>query len=271
MRRAESGEPKAESRKRRSPAQARQELRSHPAVRNYMLFCLGALFLLVVCLADRGLGWWCLIPTLIGSVALLLHWSIGPSMVIVSLTGLLLAGTRYRRGYPYWVRDQVPTLMDLLLCVAVLGYVMGHYRLLSLARPLFPAESRRTEDGTPADMVRRRSPDRVAGWEMALVVLALPLWTGLAIAVWGWMIETAPLLEMPVKVWRTLRIAWLVLAVLATTATVAGYLRWATATPEESLLYLQDQLWRPTRGEQGSLNRWLVWARLRAQRKKERS
>jgi hypothetical protein len=102
-------------------------------------------------------------------------------------------------------------------------------------------------------------------------VLALPLWTGLAIAVWGWMIETAPLLEMPVKVWRTLRIAWLVLAVLATTATVAGYLRWATATPEESLLYLQDQLWRPTRGEQGSLNRWLVWARLRAQRKKERS
>ncbi len=27
-------------------------------------------------------------------------------------------------------------------------------------------------------------------------------------------------------------------------------------------MYLQDQLWRPTRREQGSLNRWLVWGRL---------
>ncbi|HWG44974.1 MAG TPA: hypothetical protein VN688_19550 [Gemmataceae bacterium] len=254
-----------------SPAQARQELRSHPAVRNYTLVCLGALFLLVVCLADRGLGWWCLIPALIGSVALLLHWSLGPPMVIVSLTGLMLASARYRRSYPYWARDQVPTLMDLLLCVAVLGYVMGHYRLLSLVRHIFPPDPRRMRDNASAESANRRSADQVNGRELALLVLALPLWTVLSVVVWSWMMDSAPALEMPVKVWRTLCVGWTALTILTATATVAGYLRWATATPEESLLYLQDQLWRPTRREQGSLNRWLVWARLRAQRKKENS
>jgi len=95
---------------------------------------------------------------------------------------------------------------------------------------------------------------------MALLVLALPLWTGLAVVVWGWMIDSAPALGMSVKSWRTLRVSWAVLAVVTATAFVAGYVRRATATPEESLLYLQDQLWRSTRHEQGTLNRWLVWA-----------
>ena len=30
--------------------------------------------------------------------------------------------------------------MDLVLCIAVLGYVVGHYRLLSLMRNIFPAD-----------------------------------------------------------------------------------------------------------------------------------
>ena len=61
----------------------------HPAVRHYTLFCLAALFLQVVCLADRGLDWWCLLPALIGGVALLAHWSMGPPLLLLSLTGLM--------------------------------------------------------------------------------------------------------------------------------------------------------------------------------------
>jgi hypothetical protein len=55
--------------------------------------------------------------------------------------------------------------------------------------------------------------------------------------------------------------------VLAATAALLGYLRWARATPEESLLYLQDQAWAATRSEQRRLNRWLIWARLRRRQK----
>jgi hypothetical protein len=240
-------------------------------VRHYTLFCLAALFLVVVCLADRGLGWWCLLPALIGGASLLAHWGLGPPLVIVSMTGLMLSGARYRGGSPYWVRNQVPTLLDLVLGVAVLGYAMGYYRLLSLVRNVFPPDPRRPEEGTRADPARRRSADLVSAREMALLGLTLPLWTGLSVVAWGWLLEDMPPLGVPIEMWRMLWVGWVVLAVLAATAAVATYHRLTTATPEEGLLYLQDQLWRQTRREQASLNRWLAWARLRARRRREMS
>ena len=116
-----------------------------------MLFCLAALFLLVICLADRGLEWWCLVPPLIGCLTLLTHWSHGPPLVVVSLTGLLgVTAPRSRWSFGDWRRFQTPTLMDLVLCIAVLAYVVGHYRLLSLMRPIFPADSRRPDEHAKA-------------------------------------------------------------------------------------------------------------------------
>lgn len=256
-------------------AQLPPPLSNHPAVRNYMLLCLSALFLLVVCLADRGLEWWCLVPALIGCLALMTHWSQGPPLVLLSLTGLLvLADRRSRGGYTDWSRLQTPALMDLVLCIAVLAYVIGHYRLLSLMRNIFPLIPRRPL----GDVSQRRSADLVTGREIALLGLMLPLWTGLSFMVWAMelmdlvtpsarQIETTPSLDLP----RELGFVWAGLAVLAAAGTLAGYLRWITATPEDSLLYLQDQCWRLTRREQSSLNRWLTWARLRAQHKKESS
>ncbi|MGH7225715.1 MAG: hypothetical protein ACRELF_21055, partial [Gemmataceae bacterium] len=105
--------------------------------------------------------------------------------------------------------------------------------------------------------------------EMALLGFVLPVWMGLAVLVWTWMMEGVPPLGMRREAWRVLRLVWAILAGLAITGTVTSYLRLITATSEESLLYLQDQCWRQTRREQSSLNRWLTWARLRAQRKKE--
>lgn len=247
-------------------------LSNHPAVRNYMLFCLAALFLLVICLAHRGLEWWCLLPPLIGCLALVTHWSHGPPLVIVSLAGLLgVAAPRARWIFGDWVRFQTPILMDLVLCIAVLAYVVGHYRLLSLMRPIFPADSRRSDEAAQAN--RRRSADLVTAWEVALLGLALPVWTGLSVVAWTWMtvdeMEAVLPLDIPRELWRGLRLAWLSLATLAATGIIANYLRQTSATAEESLLYLQDQCWRHTRREQSSLNRWLTWARLRAQRKKE--
>jgi hypothetical protein len=40
---------------------------------------------------------------------------------------------------------------------------------------------------------------------------------------------------------------------------------------EEATLLLQDTLWLETRREQGRINRWLAWARLRSRRRKELS
>jgi hypothetical protein len=251
-------------------------LRSHPVVRNYMLFCLSALFLLVVCLADRGMEWWCLAPSSIGVLTLLTNWNHGPPMVLLSLAGLLgMSGPRSRWVYAGWSRFQAPPLMNVLLCIAVLAYVVGHYRLLSLMHSIFPTESRRAPGSTAINPLRRRSPDLVNGWEMALLGFALPIWVGLAVMVAKWamgnIVWSVMPFDIPQPLWRALQIAWVSLALLGTTGIVASYLRRATATPEESLLYLQDQCWRQTRREQSNLNRWLTWARLRAQRKKEES
>lgn len=250
-------------------------LSNHPAVRNYMLLSLSALFLLVVCLADRGLEWWCLAPALVGCLALLTHWSHGPPLVLLFMTGLfVMANPRSRAVHTDWPRLQTPTLMDLVLCIAVLAYVVGHYRLLSLMRNIFPLDPRRRT----SEPWQRRSVDLVTGREMALLGLMLPLWTGLSFMVWAMelmdlatpparQIDATQSLDLP----RELGFVWAALAVLAAAGTLAGYLRWITATPEEQLVYLQDQCWRLTRREQSSLNRWLTWARLRAQRKKESS
>lgn len=257
-------------RRRTPPMPTFREVRSHPAVSQYLLFCLAALFLLLVCLMDRGLEWWGLVAPLIGCLALLMHWSHGPPLVILSLFALLgLQRSPGGFGSSSWLRFQTPTLMDLVLCLAVLAYAAGHYRLLALTRRIFPADPRHTtEDGV--DPAKRRSADLVSGTEMGLLALALPLWPGLAVMSWVWLTSDGPTLGLPRDIWRLLRVVWAVVATVTATGIVVGYLRLATASPQESLLYLQDELWRLTRREQGTLNRWLTWARLRAQRKKER-
>jgi hypothetical protein len=237
-------------------------------VRNYLLFGMASLFLVVVCLADRGLGWWCLMPALIGAIALLAEWGLGPPLVLMSLTGLLLSVPRPRNLYAYLARDQMPTLLDLVLGAAVLGYAMTHYRYLALVRHVFPPDPHRPSGGR-ADPGRRRSADLVSPREMVLVALSLPLWMGLAVVAWGWAVEDLPPLDMSRELFRTLRLIWAVLAVVGATVVVSGYLRQAAATTTEAQLYLQDVVWRATRREQSHLNRWLVWARLRAQRSTE--
>jgi len=54
-------------------------------------------------------------------------------------------------------------------------------------------------------------------------------------------------------------------------AAALAYTKRALASSPENLLFLLEQLWRETRREQSRANRWLTWARLRAQRRKERS
>ncbi len=113
----------------------------------------------------------------------------------------------------------MPAFMDLILCAVVLAYVMGHYRLLSLMRRVFPPDPRHSRIVDRKDTIhervdtaKRRSPELVSSAEMLLLVLSLPLWTGFSAIMWGWMMETGPALGMPIEVWRTLRVVWLVLA-----------------------------------------------------------
>ena len=64
--------------------------------------------------------------------------------------------------------------------------------------------------------------------------------------------------------WRVALVVWAAVVLLLVASALLAYLRSLLAGPQEGLLFLQDQLWAQTRGEQRQVWRWLTWARLRA-------
>ncbi len=159
---------------------------------------------------------------------------------------------------------------------SVLAYAAGHYRLLSLAHSIFPVDVRRPppppgggKPSNPRGSGGRRSC-RVRGscrcWRRPR---ACGRWASLCS---GWRCRR-PTRRWTFRagLWRGLLLIFLVGLTAAVLWGAAAYLHWATARPEEHLLYLQDQAWRETRREQNRINRFLTWARLRAQRRKEKS
>jgi hypothetical protein len=106
-----------------------------------------------------------------------------------------------------------------------------------------------------------------AGW----LVLALPLWALLACLTWWGLTGWEPLFGIDDPVLFALLLLGTLGGGIALAGAVLRHRQSARATPEEALLYLQNQLWRETARDQGRLNRWLAWARLRGRARKEKS
>jgi hypothetical protein len=234
--------------------------------RDYTLLCLTALMVVTAVLVQTDLGWWGLLPMLLGGAAVVARWGSGPPVVLLALVMVLLIHRRRWGSVGYG--DSTP-LTDLLLAWAVLAYVAGHYRLQALAGPKGKAAERaggRARWFLPPPGKTSREPAGVRAGEISvLVLLSGPLFVGLAFLAWLRLGAEAllPPLDLPGRWWQVVLVVWVIALGTALTAAVLSYLGWRQATPEEALQYLQDQLWAATRGEQRRLNRWLVWARLR--------
>jgi hypothetical protein len=196
---------------------------------------------------------------------------------------------------------QIPTLpADWILSAAVLAYVAAHYRLQSLIYHIFPPDPRRKtlprlEDRQPHQFhlpftrtgaegaVReaslsmlanagRRSTGQVNLEEIGMLILGLPLWAALGFLFWRWLGVIPPVLrEVPGTLRPPMLLLWVVGTALALATGLFAYFRMRQASREESLLYLQDQLWMNTSRDQGRVNRFLVWARWRRQRRREKA
>lgn len=261
------------------PAPPEDDLFGPPAARAYALLSLAALLVVALLMSQDRLGWWNLVPVLVGVIAVLARWTFGPPLFLFLLPFLLL--TRIW-GLPPRFRAASPLLPDLALACAVLTYVVAHSRLLFLRRASRPprpgALARETLLGElegsagqrflPAPRAGR-TPGGVSPAEVGVLLAAVPLFVAVGLLTWLRLAVESPFSEVGLRPAQgvALLLVWIMGASLATTAAVLGYLGWTQATPEEALQYLQDQLWRETRGEQRRLNRWLVWARLRRRRK----
>jgi hypothetical protein len=246
------------------------------AVRDHKLLVGVALAVIALVLYQDNYGTFALLPIVPGLLSLMVLSPVGPPAVLTVLSFVLLAGN-WLRGYPQWYRSAFG-LADLVLVVATLVYVAAHWRLLGLVKQALPGDARRGKKVArqrlrgrwllPGDAAKR-TPARVPARDLFVLVGQAVLFgvAGYSLLI-RLSLETAPP-EVPVpdRAWQILLAAW-----AGGLALVGGYLaftvlRWVMAGREEALLYLQDQLWSATRGEQRRIDRWVVWARLRRQRK----
>lgn len=274
----------------------------HPGVRDYSLVCMGALTLMVVALVLRRPDPWMLFPALVGALALLFRWRLGPLLVLLAVLLLLWswwAGTTLGWLGLYvmaWVRfmlagrwvhplppPRLPSraalpLSDVLLAVSLLAYAVGQYRLQGLLVRLFPPDPRRRRaaaSGGKAEVRKaaealRRPPELVTTREVVVLLLALPACAGLAALFRAWLQRQEPPLMTDGPAWQGILVVWLLGGGVLAVAGLLRYLALRRMTPPEAALYLQDVLWRETRREQRRLNRWLAWAWLRRRRREER-
>jgi hypothetical protein len=256
----------------------------------YMVLCLVALILTVVGLGD--LGDLAIIPFVLGVMAVYFRWTSVPVvwlLVLAIMTAVQSQNSTLRQFGGLRVSavrargERGPgSAIQMLTCAAALAFTAGYCRRLVLLGGAFPGDTRNAppavSDGRHAALKPARR-DNAAGnmAELMPVVLAAPVCCAVGYTLWMFLVQLPPPQPDEMQLsrlhdeWGLLVLCWVVGVAGAVGSVVTGYLERARATPEESLLYLQDQLWRETRREQGRLNRWLVWSRLRGQRRKEKA
>jgi hypothetical protein len=194
------------------------------------------------------------------------------------LVGMLLPYGRGSYDEQQWLDESL--VIDFVLALAVLAYTVAHYRALSLVNHVFPPDPRQREQPpTPPGSRRRpasrvveqkRSPATVDPRELLTLLAGLPLWAVLACFLWDRLTaEEGTLARRESDLGLAIVVVWAVGLAVAGATVVLRYLGQSRTTVEENLLFLQDQVWLQTRREQSRLNRWLVWARRRGQRRKE--
>jgi hypothetical protein len=274
---------------------AAQEARNSSAARNYMMFGFAGLLSMVPILLMKGMDLWCIFPLILGALSLIAHWRAGPIFVVLALAILVVL-----RAYgldPLLIMEMflqvllegshstmaglsvVPRtpFLDFLLSVCVLAYLAGHYRLQALVHNVIPPEARsqvatgRRVKGQPEmqSMNPRRSPGVVTRWEIPLLGAAVLLSGLVGDYAWNYLHGMRSRYGMGASSWQTVTFIWCCTMILLVGWTLFSYRTRSRMTAEESLLYLQDQLWRQTRREQSRISRWIAWARVRYQRQKE--
>ncbi len=212
-----------------------------------------------------------LFPILVGILGITIRWRLAPVLMLVILAVCLKIE---------WIpREATFRITNFILCGAALVYLIAQYRLQSLMDHIFPIDSRRRE-GPPRWHVgllslryqpeiahERRPPALVTREEIGMVVLGSALWAALAQLSWIWVPSRWGNPGFPQPAWRAIVLTWIAGASLYVAFSLLHYWSRRHMTAQEALLFLQDELWKETRGEQRRINRWRVWARLRQKRK----
>jgi len=246
---------------------------TEPAVRNYLLLCLTAQAVMVLVLLRHGLRGPSLLIPFIGLAGLTVRWRMAPLFTLITLAGLLFWEGRQRGISINRGAELTFNLADWILCGATLGYLVAHYRYLALTTSVLPTDRRRLAAAGPASDLedQRRSPSLVSSSEVGWLVLSLPIWAFLAQLCWKVIPAKPDGVGLRPHEWRGFVLLWAVVVAGFLLTTFLAYVRLQRITRTEAGLIVQDTLWLETYREQRKLNRWLARARLRRDRRKEKS
>ncbi len=213
-----------------------------------------------------------LLAALIGALGLMFRWRLAPILFVALVA---VAQFTLARDDHFVSLNRTMEFNDVLLCAAVLGYVSCLFRLQSIWHGILPTDTR-MRTGAPRRVfpwLRRKTPlvpekreaQFITPRELAWLVATLPLWAVAAqlankLIPWEWY-----LLGFPAPFVRILVILWTLVVAFAVVNAVLSYWKHRDRDAARAQLYLQDLLWRDTRGEQRRLNRWLAWWKLKHQ------
>jgi hypothetical protein len=238
-----------------------------PLAINYLLTCMAAMVVVLLLLLRRGLGTWALVPALFGLAGVIFRLRFAPLLTFAALAATLsfgepleLAGFRSNREA---LRPFSGSLPDWILSVAVLGYLIAHYRLTGLTTG---ADGKNEEEPATAMKARRGSAPAELSW----FILCLPVWALLAQATWMLIPRGSNPYELDPPAWQGVSLAWLLALGGYLVAGLLGYIAWQRQSRSEALLWLQDVVWRETWRDQRRLGRELARCGLRRQRKEKR-
>jgi hypothetical protein len=216
-----------------------------------------------------------------GLVLLWFRWPAGPPLLLLAVTVVIMRQSD-RDGMLAGL-GRAPMLSNLLvhqiiLCAVMFAYVVGFYRRLSMESTIFPTDRRKALSPADGKSVRlpaiRRDSAQGNVTEVLSLLLTIPACCFSAYLLWLVLNSVRSPADLGFDdgsgEWRMLLLLGIAALTGATGMTVYGYLERALATPGQSLLYLQDQVWLETRLEQSRANRFLFRTRLRGQRRKEK-
>jgi hypothetical protein len=252
-----------------------------PVVQVYLMGSLTGLGLIVMIELAKANALFALLILLIGMLGIFGHFSAGPLLLlaVVGAGEFLMQQLFFGRPHSQWAGRQawVFNPIDFLLCLAVIGYLVCQLRLHALTANLFPRDPRLRQEPAPRKpmpyrlrrkLVQKRSPEVFNPLEVAVFLLALPVWVLLAFAIWGRVAAVHRIYGLSEETSQIFVLAWVTFVLLIVVAGILGYWRWRLWNSAEARLFLQDTYWRETRREQRRQYRWLSWARLRGKYRK---
>jgi hypothetical protein len=245
---------------------------SQTGIRQYQMLSLLALGVVFLADLQDGILLMSMLILMVGVFGVLSRLRLGPILVV-----LVVAVGQLGRQFA-WRRLQLSQvaplqrigLHDLALAMGVLAYVIAHYRMQGLMLNIVPRDPRlRVGPGRwfrrPKILSHRRSAGLVTPHEIGWFLLCLPLWVLVGQLFWTMLAPPRFVLGLAPGPVRVIVGAWSLGLGIFITIALLNLWRRRQNPPESAALLLQDVLWKETRREQRSINRWLAWSQLKQQ------